>query len=162
MQRKLIDDLVELEFHTEKISQSTTKCRQLLEGLLSAQDKSFEVILCGEVFDFDVPFTDLERIELSTKCRQLIDKLMIHAFTTNNWDIVTVFASGTDPIDLQCEIIKSQDLYNVTDSNGCAITALPLNEDAHVVKVQRIQDEEGVVTWFKEVFLKKDEDGPIE
>lgn len=141
MQRRLIDDLVELELHTEKIAASVIKTRQILDNLLSAPDKSFEIIFCGELFDFDLPFTEQEHEELSAKRKQLIDKLMLKAFISGSWDDILIFASGTDPLDMQCEIIKSEDLYNVTDSNGCIITALPLNEDAHVVKTQRLKDE---------------------
>lgn len=142
MQRRLIDDLVELEIYTEKISAASAKCRELLDKLLSAPDKSFEIVFCGELFDFDLPFTDQERLELSEKRKQLIDKLMIRSFVSGNWDDILVFASGTDPLDMQCEIIRSQDLYPVTDSNGDAVTALPLNEDAHVVKVQRLKEDD--------------------
>lgn len=142
MQRRLIDDLVELEMYTEKISEASTKCRYLLDKLLSAPDKSFEIIFCGELFDFDVPFTQDEHDQLSNKRRQLIDKLMTRAFVNNNWDDILQLASGIDPLDMQCEIIKSSDLYNITDSDGCPIKALPLNEDADVVKFQRIKDED--------------------
>lgn len=140
MQRRLIDDLVELELYTEKIAQSSIKCRQLLDRLLSAPDKSFEVSFCNELFDFNVPVTQQEYEQLAIKRKELIDKLMTQAFVTGNWDYVLAFASGIDPLEMQCEIIKSKDLYNVTDSNGCLITSLPLNEDAHVVKTQRLKD----------------------
>jgi len=141
VQRRLIDDLVELEIYTEKIAEASTKCRHLLDKLLSAPDKSFEIIFCGELFDFGLPFTQQEHLELSTKRRQLIDKLMLSAFVTGNWSDILTLAQGTDPLDMQCEIIKSEDLYNVTDSNGNIITALPLNEDSHIVRVQRFSDE---------------------
>jgi len=154
MQRRLIDDLVELEIYTEKIAQSSTKCRQLLDKLLSAPDKSFEVVFCGELFDFDLPFTEQEHIELSTKRRRLIDKLMTQAFVTGNWDYILAFASGADPLDMQCEIIKSQDLYNVTDSNGCVIKALPLNEEAHAVRSQRIKENVGLLPQQRESRLR--------
>lgn len=139
MQRRLIDDLVELEIYTEKISEAYTKCKQLMDRLLSASDKSFEVILDGKVYDFDVAFTHEEHIQLSMKRRQLIDALMLKAFVENDWSYVLAFAEGTDPLDMQCEIIKSEDLYPVLDENGEMIKSLALNEDAHVVKVQRFK-----------------------
>lgn len=142
MQRRLLDDLVELEIHTEKIAASVIKTRQILDNLLSAPDKSFEIIFCGELFDFDLPFTEEEHDELSKKRKQLIDKLMMRSFISGNWEDILIFASGTDPLDMQCEIIKSEDLYNVTDSNGNIITALPINENSHVVKTQRLKDED--------------------
>lgn len=142
VQRRLIDDLVELELHTEKISLSVQKTREILDRLLSAPDKSFEIIFCGELFDFDLPFTPEEHEQLAKKRKLLIDKLMIKSFVTNNWNDLLVFASGTDPLDMQCEIIKSQDLYNVTDSKGCPVKALALNEDADVVKFQRLKEDD--------------------
>jgi hypothetical protein len=142
MQRRLIDDLVELELYTEKISEASTKCKQLLDKLLSAHDKSFEVVVDGELFDFDVAFTQEEHIELSEKRRQLIDKIMILSMKHDDWSYVTAFADGIDPIDMQCEIIKNEDVYPVLDENGEKVVALPLNEDAHVVKVQRLKDED--------------------
>src|SRR4029077_13318846 len=142
MQRRLIDDLIELEMYTEKISEASTKCKHLLDKLLSAPDKSFEIVFCGELFDFDVPFTEEEHIQLSTKRSQLIEKLMMRGFARDNWEEVLQLASGIDPLDMQCEIIKSSDLYNVTDNDGCPIKSLPLNEDADVVKFQRIKDED--------------------
>lgn len=142
MQRRLIDDLVDLEIYTEKISSSVAKTREILDKLLSAPDKSFEIVFCGELFDFDLPFTQEEHEKIAQKRKQLIDKLLARALATGNWNDLLVFASGTDPLDMQCEIIKSQDLYNVTDSNGCPLKSLPLNEEAHVVKTQRLKDED--------------------
>ena len=139
MQRRLIDDLIELELYTEKISEAYTKCKQLLDKLLSAQDKSFEVMVDGELFDFDLAFTKEEHIQLSEKRRQLIEKIILLAFKHDDWSYVTAFAEGIDPLDMQCEIIRSEDIYPVLNENGELVTALPMNEDAHVVKVQRLQ-----------------------
>lgn len=142
MQRKLIDDLVELELHVERISQHAQLCRQVLHSVLSAYDKNMEVIFNDKVYDFYLPTTEQEKAELAVLRHELIDKVMNAAFSTGNWDFVLAFASGVDPLDMQCEKVDLSDIYNVTDENGDVITALPLNEDAHVVKVQRLKEED--------------------
>ena len=141
-QHKLIDDLIDLEIHTEKISEASMKVRVILDTLLSAQNKAFEVIFDGNVFDFYYPTTTEEGIELSAKRKQLIDLVLFEAFKTGNWDYVLAFASGLDPLEMQMEKIDLNTLYNITDSDGDIIKALPLNEDAHVVKVQRLKEDD--------------------
>lgn len=151
MPKKLIDYLVELELYTEDLTRSKKKIESLLDDLLAAPDKSFEVSFCEELFNFDFPFTNEERIESSIKRKQLIDRLMAEAFISGNWDYVLVFASGVDPLEMQCEIIKPEDIYNITDNDGNIIKSLPLDENAHVVKTQRLKDEDAGVAEIEEL-----------
>ena len=138
MEKRLIDTLAELELHTETISQHAQLCKQLLHEVLSAENKNIEVTFNEKIYDFYLPTTEQEKAELAVLRYELIDKIMNTAFATGNWDFVLAFANGVDPLDLQCEKIELSEIYNVTDENGNAIKALPLNENSHVVKVQRL------------------------
>lgn len=140
MKKRLYEYLSDLEEDIEFIARSKRSIRSTLYELLSAADKSFEVNFKGHHFDFFIASTPEEMQELEDLTFKLIDLVMADALATGDWSMVTIFAEGADPIDFQVEIINPEALYNVTDENGEIITALPLNEDAHVVKTQRLKD----------------------
>lgn len=141
MERKLIDDLVDLELHIESVSKATLQVRSILNSLLSAQDKSFEVTFNGKIYDFYYPVTSHEADTLRLLRNELIDKVILVSFETGNWDYALAFASGVDPKDMQCEVIKHEDIYPVADSNGDKVAALPLDEDAYVVRNERLKED---------------------
>lgn len=140
MQRRLIDDLIELEIHSECIQKSNIKIREILHRLLSAQNKSMEVLFNGSIYDFYYPVTQEEHHDLSLKRNELIEKIMTASFDTGNWDFVLAFASGPDPLEFQMEKIDVKDLYSVGDIEGRLVTSIPLNEDSHSVKTERLKD----------------------
>jgi hypothetical protein len=141
MKKRLYEYLSDLEQDIEDLSRYKRSIRSTLYELLSADDKSFEVHFKGHHFDFYIPTTPEEQIEIEKMRFKLIDLVMSDALITGDWSMITIFAEGVDPIDFQVERVDLKDLYEVTDENGEIVTALPLNEDAHVVKVQRLKED---------------------
>ena len=145
--KRLVEELHDLESDIEVIQSATKSIQETLKRILSAQNKSIEIIFSGERFDFNTPCTKEELEEQEQQKDRLVYLVLRECFNdmiadVNSWDYVRLFASGIDPLDMQLEKIDLMDLYNVTDSNGNPVKSLPLNEEAYQVKQELEYDSE--------------------
>jgi hypothetical protein len=162
MQRRLIEDLKELEdniqslrkkrcdgdlkkYHINVNDENFQRIFEILYKLLSAPDKSFEVVFKGIRYDFVNPTTEQEKDDMHQLRIDLIDTILKECYQrmvdgTDIWWTVTTFASGIDTLDCQVEIIGKEEHANQFDENGERITALPLDTSNYQVK-QELENE---------------------
>lgn len=153
MQRRLVEELKDLEFHIDEYKNRVTgesRTKQIeslaaisciLRKIILAPDKSFDVVFKGIKYDFIYPTTNEDRGDIEEKAFELITSIINecrdqHAQGKDTWWMVTAFASGIDTLDMQIEIIK-EDVSNRVDENGELITALPLDMDNYQINMQR-------------------------
>lgn len=141
MQRRLFEELQILDLNINIIRDSYANLEFILNKLLMAPDKSFEVTFKGVQYDFIYPTTSEENQEMIALRKKLLSELFKEVFEQmvagrNPWDLIRVFASGVDTLDMQIEIVK-EDVVNRVDENGQRITALPLDMDNYQIKNQR-------------------------
>ncbi len=169
MQRRLVEELHDLEiaiqfikvFHEkneEKWSNNDIKgktiknilsiepflitIRSILDKLLSAPDKSFEVKFKGIDYNFIYPTTSQEQLEVGQLRWDLITEILSECIIDmgmgfDSWWMVTAFASGVDTLDMQIEIIGKEEHLNLKDAEGKRITALPLDLDNYQIEMQK-------------------------
>lgn len=153
MQRRLVEELKELEENIQSIKDNSAisigqyeSICLVLNKLLSASDKSFEVFFKGKEYNFIYPTTESEKIEMDILRNGLIDNILKHCIVEmqngkDTWWMVTAFASGIDTLDMQIEIVK-EDFTNRVDDNGQRITALPLDMENYQINLQRPEMED--------------------
>lgn len=141
MQKRLNEELQILDINIKVIQESYFAIDFILNKLLSAPDKSFEVTFKGVEYDFIYPTTQDEKQSMMILRRNLLRELFKEVFVQmvdgqNPWDMIKVFASGIDTLDMQIEIIK-EDVVNRVDENDEKITALPLDMDNYQIEMQK-------------------------
>lgn len=141
MQRRLVEDLKELESNIQSIKDKYHTLSYKLNWLLSSPDKSFEVTFNGILYNFIYPTTRIEEVEMHNLRKKLLSEIFKECFNQmvdgkDPWWMVTAFASGIDTLDMQIEIVK-EDIINRVDENGKRITALPLDMDNYQIEMQR-------------------------
>jgi hypothetical protein len=163
MKRRLVEELKELEENIQVIRDLYSKGQpgqyhhpaleyeaiyNILYELLSAPDKSFEVVFQGVEYDFIYPTTWYEKESMDSQKDFLIkqilqecDKQMLDG--KDPWWMVTAFASGVDTLDMQIEIVK-EEIVNRVDEKGERITALPLDMDNYQIEMQRPEIDNGM------------------
>lgn len=144
MQRRLVEELKELEDGIQSIMDSYVDIYSIVDRLLATGDKSFEVTFKGVSYNFIYPSDQTEKIEMDNLRKKLLSEIFKECFDQmvdgkDPWWIITAFASGIDTLDMQIEIVK-EDVVNRVDENGERITALPLDENNYQVKLEREND----------------------
>lgn len=141
MQRRLVEELQILDLNINLIKDSYQNADFMLNRLISAPDKSFEVTFKGRVYNFIYPTTHSEKIDMDCLRKELISEVFRECFNQmvdgkDPWWMVTAFASGIDTLDMQIEIVK-EDVTNRVDEHGERITALPLDMENYQIEMQR-------------------------
>ena len=152
--KRMADHLADLKIAVEQIELANADIRFTLEHILRSHKKSFEVVYSGEIFDFDVPFTDDELRDNLAMSERLIGLMLKRAYNDmvdnptetdperHAWQDIYEFARGIDPEDMQLEKFDLCDIYPVVGEDGNPIVSLPLNEDSTYVKAERLQDDQ--------------------
>lgn len=144
----LLNEFNNLSNQLEDLTKSLNEIFDQLDQLLARNDKNYTIQFKKKVFHFYPATTKREYKEMKRNRHKLIKLLLLLAFesyvklmpVTSDFDITTVFDSilcftyGPDPKDMQFEKIDLEDLYEVTDSNGERVTALPLNLESPYVQ----------------------------
>jgi hypothetical protein len=144
MQRRLFEELKEVEKNVQLIQDSYKNIYALVNKLLKAPDKAFEVDFKGVQYNFIYPTTQTEKNEMRDLRRKLLSEIFKECFNQmvdgqDPWWMVTAFASGIDTLDMQIEIVK-EDVVNRVDESGERITALPLDMDNYQIKQEMEYD----------------------
>ena len=144
MQRRLVEELKELEDGIQSIMDSYVDIYSIVDRLLATGDKSFEVNFKGVSYNFIYPSDQSEKIEMDNLRKKLLSEIFKECFNQmvdgkDPWWMVTAFASGVDTLDMQIEIVK-EDIINRVDENGERITALPLDMDNYQIKQEMEYD----------------------
>lgn len=142
MQKRLIEELQILDLNINLIRDSYYNIEFVLNKLLSAPDKAFEVTFKDVVYNFVYPTTEQERQDMMHLRRDLLSELFKEVFIQmvdgkNPWDMIRVFASGIDTLDMQIEIIGKEEHLNLKDEDGNRITALPLDLKNYQIDMQK-------------------------
>lgn len=145
MQRRLVEELKDLESNIQSIQDSYKNIYSIIDKLIAAPDKAFEVSFKGIVYDFYHPVTGQEKIEIGNLRRKLLSELFKECFNQmidgkDTWWMVTAFASGIDTLDMQIEIIGKEEHLNMVDDDGKRIKALPIDESNYQVKQEMEYD----------------------
>jgi len=138
MSCRLVDLYKNLHENIEDMQKSYNEIHLILDGILSSPDKSFEVVFKDIKYSFIYPSTDQEKNEMDQLRKKLIHEIFYECFTKmidskDNWWIVTTFACGIDPLDMQVEIIREENVSHVDPETGKLI-GIPLNEDNYQIK----------------------------
>lgn len=144
MQRRLVEELKELEDGIQSIKKSYMGIHSILNRLLAVGDKAFEVTFKDIKYDFIYPSDQSEKIEMDNLRKKLLSEIFKECCQQmidgkDVWWMVTAFASGIDTLDMQIEIVK-EDVTNRVDENGERITALPLDESNYQVSQEMEYD----------------------
>lgn len=150
MQRRLIEELIEIGNNTSAIHEAYRNIYSILNKLLSTPDKSFEVTFKGIEYKFIYPTTIEEKYDMAVLRKKLIpllfkeclNKMVDYEDNIMNtkedpWWIIEAFASGIDTLDMQIEIVGKEEHLNQTDADGKRVTALPLDMDNYQIDMQK-------------------------
>ena len=105
MQRRLVEELKELEDGIQSIMDSYVDIYSIVDRLLATGDKSFEVTFKGVSYNFIYPSDQTEKIEMDNLRKKLLSEIFKECFDQmvdgkDPWWIITAFASGINPLDL--------------------------------------------------------------
>jgi hypothetical protein len=104
VQKRLIEELQIIDINIKVIQESYFAIEFILNKLLSATDKSFEVTFKGIDYNFIYPTTPEELQSMKVLRRDLLRELFKEAFCQmvdgqNPWDMIRAFASGIDTLE---------------------------------------------------------------
>lgn len=123
MQRRLIEDLQVIELNISLIKDSFDNLTFMLNKLLAAPDKSFEVVFKGIEYNFIYPTTPEENVSMIELRKKLLSEIFKEVFNQmvegkSPWELITVFASGIDTLDMQVEIIGKDEMMAAKSDDG--------------------------------------------
>ena len=139
MERRLVEELRDLEIGIQNIESSYAKMHAILDKLLASPDKAFEVTFRNVQYNFIYPTTQSEMLEMNKLREKLLAEIFSYCMAmmcqdTSSWWMVTAFASGIDTLDMRLEKVSVDELVNQLDQDGNPISSIPLNEENYQVK----------------------------
>lgn len=135
---RLSDKYKSIEQSACEIKKHYLECKHQVSNLLMSNDKSFDVTFKGVEYNLFYPSTQDEKDEAIRLKDALLEQIFKQFFEDmiagkdSSW-MLTAFAAGTDPLDMQIEIVKSE-VLGLVDDQGNKITAIPLDQENYQVK----------------------------
>ncbi len=140
MQRRLSEELQIVDLNIKMLEEAYFNLGFILDRLLSAPDKSFEVTFRGVVYDFMYPTTAQEKQDMMHLRKKLLAELFKEVFIQmvdgqNPWNMITAFASGIDTLDMQVEIVGKEEMMTQKSEDGNN-PSIPLSLDNYQIKLE--------------------------
>ena len=145
MQKRLSEELQVIDLNIKILEDSYFNLGFMLNKLLSAPDKAFEVTFKGVAYDFIYPTTNEEKQAMMHMRKKLLSELFKEVFVQmvdgqNPWEMITAFASGIDTLDMQVEIVGKEEMMTQKDVDGSNLK-VALNLENYQVDMQRTERE---------------------
>jgi hypothetical protein len=159
MQRRLSEELKDIQTLIQSIKdkyakgelssdyvmwEEYTELTGILYKLLSAPDKSFEVLFEDRIYNFIYPTTKEEYSSMRELRLNLIWAIFEECYDQmvagkDTWWMVTAFASGIDTLDMQVEIVGKEEMITAKSDDG-SNPSVPLDVSNYQVKQELEND----------------------